>query len=274
MSDLARFLEGSGEVVHVTVTRLKGSGPREAGAGMFVSTDALHGTIGGGQLEYMAIDHARRMLADGQDHTEMHVTLGPESGQCCGGRVWLALERLDRAGRARVIEADAKDWQADPQVMVFGAGHVGRALVRVLAALPVQIVLVDTRADELSQVDAACDKRLVALPEAEIDGARRGAAVVIVTHDHALDFLIAAEALKRPDLAYVGMIGSKTKRASFLGWARRNGVSVDSVRLTCPMAAEQKGDKRPEVIAVQIAAEIMSRLGQFQSMQANMEMQE
>lgn len=274
MSDLAGFFDDWRDVVHVAVTRLEGSGPREAGAGMFVSTNALHGTIGGGQLEYMAIDHARRMLAEGHDQTEMQVTLGPESGQCCGGRVWLALERLDRAGRARAIEADARNRQADPQVMIFGAGHVGRALVRVLAALPVQPLLVDTRAEELSQADAACDRRLVALPEAEIEGLRHGAAVVIVTHDHALDFLIAAEALKRPDLSYVGMIGSKTKRASFFGWARRNGIAADASHLTCPMAAGQKGDKRPEVIAVQIAAEVMSRLARFQDMQETMEMQE
>ncbi|KPP84283.1 MAG: xanthine dehydrogenase accessory protein XdhC [Rhodobacteraceae bacterium HLUCCO07] len=274
MSGLARFLDDPGGVVHVKVARLEGSGPREAGTGMFVSRKAQHGTIGGGQLEYMAIDHARRMLADGQDKTEMQVTLGPESGQCCGGRVWLELARLDRTSRVRVIEAEARDREADPQVMIFGAGHVGRALARVLADLPVQTVLVDTRADELSRVDTACDKRLVALPEAEIDGLRPGAAAVIVTHDHALDFLIAAEALKRPGLAYVGMIGSKTKRASFSGWVRRNGVRVDGQRLTCPMAAEQKGDKRPEVIAVQIAAEVMSRLGQYQSIRESMERQE
>ncbi len=274
MSDLARFLAGEGDVVHVSVARLEGSGPREAGAGMFVSSGALHGTIGGGQLEYMAIDHARRMLAEGQDHTEMYVTLGPESGQCCGGRVWLELTRLDAQGRARAVAAETRDREGDPQVMVFGAGHVGRALLRVLAALPVQTVLVDTRAAELARVDAACDKRLVAVPEAEIAGAQCGAAVVIVTHDHALDFLIAAEALNRPDLAYVGMIGSKTKRASFLGWARRNGVALDAERLSCPMAAEQKGDKRPEVIAVQIAAEVMTRLGQVQIIRESMETQE
>ena len=235
-------------MIRVEITRARGSTPREAGATMFVMLDATQGTIGGGQLEYMAIDRARQMLARGETAAHMDIPLGPEIGQCCGGRVELTLTHV----------ASLPAPSEHPQVLIFGAGHVGRALGRALALLPLRPILIDQRAPELAQ--ASGETRLTPLPEAEIRAAPIGSSYIILTHDHALDFLLAIEALKRPDAPYIGMIGSATKRAQFHRFARAQGVAPD--RLTCPIGAGGSGDKRPEIIAAFTAAELIDRLTQ------------
>lgn len=267
---LSAYLDGAGAVVQVRISHVQGSSPREAGAEMFVSASAMFGTIGGGQLEYMALERARRMLAKDEAHCVMDVPLGPEIGQCCGGRVELRLDRMDAGAQAAALKAEAVERAARPEVLVFGAGHVGRALVRALGLLPVRVSLIDSRKAELSQ--ASCnDKRLTALPESEVRKAAPGAAYVIATHDHALDFLLAAEALARGDAGYVGMIGSATKRARFLSWARAHAEGVDPERLICPMGAAGLGDKRPEVIAAHISAEVIAAFAANETIRMQME---
>lgn len=234
-------------MIRVRVARVWGSTPREPGAEMFVSRNALEGTIGGGQLEYLALDRARRMIALDETRAAMTVALGPDIGQCCGGKVELAFDREPAAARA-----------PKPPVLIFGAGHVGRALARALRPLPLAPRLIDTREAELALADPDIPTTLSAIPEAEIRAAPSGAAFVILTHDHALDFLLAAEALQRADAAYVGMIGSRSKRATFVHYAAREGV--DAGALICPIAAGYPRDKRPEVIAAFAAAEILARM--------------
>lgn len=231
-------------MIRIRVISARGSTPRDAGAEMFVGPDSVQGTIGGGQLEYMAIDRARAMLAQGLDLDRMDIPLGPEIGQCCGGRVVL---ELDRHGPTP---------QDHPDALIFGAGHVGRALALALQPLPVNATLIDQRPEELALAAPGIATRLTPLPEALIRDARPGTAVIILTHDHALDFLLAAEALSRPDLPYVGMIGSATKRAQFTRFAK----GIDSSRLICPIGAGHSPDKRPEVIAAFTAAELIGRL--------------
>lgn len=233
-------------MIRVRITQTRGSTPRDTGAEMMVGPDHVTGTIGGGQLEYMAIDRARQMLVKGEAQAEMDIPLGPEIGQCCGGRVILTLDR------GAITPPD------HPDALIFGAGHVGRALALALHPLPVNAVLIDSRADELALATAGLTTRLTALPEAEIRAARSGTAVVILTHDHAQDFLLAAEALTRPDLPYIGMIGSATKRAQFTRFARQRGL--DPAPLICPIGAGFIRDKRPAIIAALTAAELIARL--------------
>lgn len=234
-------------MIRVRVTQAKGSTPREVGAEMFVADNLLSGTIGGGQLEYMAIDRARAMIAKDEYHAEMDVPLGPEIGQCCGGRVALTLDRVDALPTP----------DQHPQVLIFGAGHVGRALARALKLLPLRPILIDQRLEELSLAPDV-ESRLTPLPEAEIRHAPEGTSYVILTHDHALDFLLTVEALKRPDAPYIGMIGSTTKRAKLDRFAKDQGVSTRA--LTCPIGAGPCHDKRPEIIAALTAAEVITRL--------------
>ena len=266
--DLIRAFLAGGPAVRVVVAEAAGSTPRERGAWMLVGAASTLGTIGGGQLEYLAIDEARRHLAAGTAAglpaalpATLPVPLGPEIGQCCGGRVVLRLEAVDDEVAAALLDAVARAERARPAVLLFGAGHVGRAVAAALALLPVRVRVVETRAAELDQLCAGVETRLTALPEAEVDAAPPGAAYLVMTHDHALDFLIAQRALDRGDGAYVGMIGSATKRAAFAGWvARETGSQAATARLHCPIGAAAPVDKRPEVIAAFVAAEVMVAL--------------
>lgn len=257
---LTAFLERNPDVIAVRLIRVKGSCPREAGAEMLVAADACLGTIGGGQLEYMVIDAARAMLAREETARDMDIPLGPEIGQCCGGRVGVALHRMTTAGRRTALEAADRKAARLPHVYVLGAGHVGRALARLLEHLPVRTIVVDSRAEELMLCTEGVELRRSAMPEAEIAQAPAGTAFVVLTHDHALDFLLTAQALARGDAAYVGMIGSATKRARFRAWCRDHcdGQSTDA--LVCPIGASGSRDKRPEVIAAFVAAEVMATL--------------
>jgi xanthine dehydrogenase accessory factor len=263
---LARFRGDQTEAALVSVESVRGSTPRNAGTWMVVGPQATIGTIGGGQLEYMAIDAARAMLGRGRDRESLDIPLGPEIGQCCGGRTQLSVSRLDSVGWEQLTETAAVERRALPEVLIFGAGHVGRALAAALALLPVRPVLVDQRAEELRLAAPGIDALLSPLPEEAVRTASFGAAYVILTHDHALDFLIAREALARRDAAYVGMIGSRTKRASFHRWLREaDGDPPDSVRLVCPIGAAGRPDKRPEVIAAFVAVEILNHIAARQA---------
>jgi xanthine dehydrogenase accessory factor len=168
---LAAFLDHHPDAVAVRLARVRGSAPREEGAGMVVAAAAFHGTIGGGQLEYMVIDAARAMLAQGGARRDLDIPLGPE-----------------------------------------------------------------------------------------IDRAPAGSAFVILSHDHALDFLLVAQGLARGDAAYIGMIGSPAKRARLARWCRDHRNGLDIAALTCPIGAAILGDKRSEVIAAGTLAEVMTAL--------------
>ena len=256
--DIRDFLRREPAAILVEVTGAAGSTPRDTDAWMLVSQRAIFATIGGGQLEYMAIDHARRALRSGLDAAPMDVPLGPEIGQCCGGRVGLSFTPLSPELAGDLIARSDRDMAARPHVYVFGAGHVGDALAMALSLAPLRVVLVDTREDELmASTVPRVETCLTAMPEAVVRDAPPGSSFVVLTHDHALDFLIAAEALRRTDAAYVGMIGSKTKRATFRNWLTREiGRPELFDGLVCPIGGTAVKDKRPAVIAALAAAEI------------------
>ncbi|KQY45908.1 xanthine dehydrogenase accessory protein XdhC [Rhizobium sp. Root483D2] len=258
--DIREFLRREPDCVFVEVTGAAGSTPRDTDAWMLVAADCIFGTIGGGQLEYMAIDHARRALRHGRPAEAMSVPLGPEIGQCCGGRVGLSFTAMTTELAMFLIARSDREMASRPHVYVFGAGHVGDALAMALSLVPLRIILVDTREVELSASNIpGIETCLTAMPEALVRDAPAGSSFVVLTHDHALDFLITAEALRRQDAAYVGMIGSKTKRATFKNWLSREvGRPELFDRLICPIGGTAVKDKRPAVIAALAAAEIMT----------------
>ena len=257
---LAHFLRAN-DAVLVTVSDAKGSTPRERGATMAVSRDRTHGTIGGGRLEYEAIERARAMLETGArplDRTIMDRPLGPALDQCCGGRVQLLLRRAAERDAEAFGRRETEQRRCEPPVIVFGAGHVGTALATALAPLPLHVRVVDERREALDGLPSGVERVATPLPEAIVGEARPGACFVVLTHSHALDFEIARAALKRGDAAYVGMIGSATKAAKFRAYALREGMDRGMAeRLACPMAPHARRDKRPEVIAAFVAAEVL-----------------
>jgi len=265
-TDLISFLAANSATIVAELTAVRGSSPRAAGTFMLISAEAQIGTIGGGALEYMVIDRARQVLRQGGHEDDLDIPLGPEIGQCCGGRVDVALRRMSAATVDRLKVRIAAELAARRHVFLFGSGHVGHALARALSALPLQVHVVDTRPDELIDLPANIITHAVAMPEAVVRSAPMGSAYVILTHDHALDFLVGAEALQRGDAPYVGMVGSKTKRARFRSWYLDEGYPADALdKLVLPIGGKAfpdgLGDKRPEVIAALAAAEILVHVG-------------
>ncbi|AZO26434.1 xanthine dehydrogenase accessory factor [Mesorhizobium shonense] len=310
VQSLKAFLGQTGRVALVEVAATKGSTPREAGAFMLVSASAIFGTIGGGQLEFMAIDKARQLISplEGEMAAKrpegvlsggttrasstaaatppggsaatlpsrgrearievdevcatLDVPLGPEIGQCCGGRVEVLIRPVDATLEQELIaKAEAEEAHL-PHVYLFGGGHVGQALAASLSLLPVHAVVVETRAEALEGMPETVETQLTPMPESAVREAPAGSAFAILTHDHALDFLIVAEALKREDAAYVGMIGSKTKKATFKNWFLKSadGSEAEFNRLVSPIGGNAVKDKRPPVIAALATAEIMTAL--------------
>jgi len=227
--------------VIVRIVHVDGSAPRDPGAHMLVYDSAVVGTIGGGRLEFDAVARAREVLGGGPDCV-VDVALGPEIGQCCGGRVTLDIRRVQSDDGAAVGVSQF--------VYIFGAGHVGRSLANVLDALPVEVRLIDDRAEFVEDPEP--------LPEAVVRAAAPCSALVITTYEHATDFLIVEEVLRRGDAAYVGMIGSSTKRSVLEKRLREAGL--DPAPLICPIGSAGLGDKRPEMIALHTAAEIYAVL--------------
>ena len=241
--------------VLVSVDSVVGSTPREAGAKMIVTADELLGTIGGGNLEFQACRIARDQLhCDAADGLR-RFPLGAGLGQCCGGLVNLMFERLaaDSDWESIAAEADGFD------LYLFGAGHVGAAVVRALRDLPARIHWIDTRDAILpAQVPAGVTPVCTDTPEAEIEAAPRGSFFLVMTHDHALDQRLCEQILRRDDFHYFGLIGSKSKRRNFETRMRRRGI--DPARfadMTCPIGIDGISGKQPAQIAISVVAEIL-----------------
>ena len=296
----ARDAAAQGPVTLVTVLATEGSAPRGAGTRMVVTADGARGTIGGGQLEFRALEQARAILGEPAGSWRVQdYPLGPLLGQCCGGRVRLLIERLDPerlgwiaeiggdgAGRglistltaARVerhVSADAvpvllsargdrpRDGTTFAEIVgqyhrplyVFGAGHVGQAIVRHARHLPFRIAWFDTR-PVFESIDG-----VAIVPEAAIsdcvEEAPDDAAILILTHDHALDYRLTRVALERAP-AFVGLIGSATKKARFDARLSRDGVcEVQRAHLTSPIGIAGVTGKEPDVIAVATLAQLL-----------------
>ncbi len=249
---------GDGAVL-VTIAEARGSTPREAGARMLVGPTGTLGTVGGGRLEWEAVETARRMLDGGTAVETLDMPLGPALGQCCGGHVTLRLERAD-AGTAVFLEGmEAREAERRPQVLLFGAGHVGKAIAAALAPLPLAVRWIDERAHEFPDPLLPGIERVVSANALDhVAAAPPGSGYLILTHSHALDFAITAAVLDRGDAAYAGLIGSATKRRRFeREYLARGRNPAGLERLTCPIGSALKGDKRPEVIAALAAAEVL-----------------
>src|SRR3990167_7188210 len=256
LRDTALAWLGAGTpAVLVEVTEALGSAPRDAGTRMLVSAERCEGTIGGGHLELKAIERARRMLATGERGPQSaHYPLGPALGQCCGGAVTLGLSALD----ANVAAA----WPlAAPRfhLQLYGAGHVGRAIVRALAPLNVRIDWIDERDEEFlpdAELPAHTRKIAVDAPEAEVREAPRAGFYLVLTHSHDLDLRQVEAILHRGDSAFFGLIGSQTKRARFIHRFEAMGISAEAIaRMTCPIGLPGLEGKEPEVIAAAVAAQ-------------------
>lgn len=229
--------------VLITVMEAKGYTPRDAGTKMIVTTGEQFGTIGGGNLEFQAIAEARKLLAESATiSATCHYPLGPKLAQCCGGTVTVFLEPF--AAKKKTV------W-------LFGAGHVGKEVAKVLEGLPVKIKWIDSREAEFPRIVQDNAERIVtddpvALTK-DIDG---NSYVVVMTHSHDTDYNVVSAALKKDDFAYLGVIGSKTKCIRFRKRLEGEGLSTD--KLTCPIGISGINGKHPREIAIAVAAELLT----------------
>ena len=357
---VCRRLERSGVVVRVLVAEVLGSAPREAGACMLVTREGVEGTIGGGNLEWRAIEAARGLLTRdvGQPAARLdRLTLGRELAQCCGGVVQLWIERFTRADlpilrraavaangpgpslmatelrAARVTRALVRDGEpcadgalagaeafsgalsrapvarthvgegqstdariggtrgraaregrvrltstddgrvtlieridvARTAVWLYGAGHVGQALVRTLAELPFHVTWIDSRADIFPNTLPDNVTALSAPLDAAMS-APRAARHLVMTHDHALDYELCRTILARNEFAALGLIGSESKAARFRSRLKRDGIALEQIaRLVCPIGLTDIVSKSPAAIAIGIAAQLLRETGEAES---------
>jgi xanthine dehydrogenase accessory factor len=243
--------------VLVTVAEVRGHAPREAGAKMVVGRECTWGSVGGGNLEATAVARAREMIGSGAAEPETYeAKLNPharnEHGrQCCGGVVRLLLEPLP----------------VRPVVALFGLGHVGYELARILSRLPVRLVLVDSRPEQLDRVrladviDGTADVGIhhTLLGEQVLEQLPRGAHAVIMTHDHAEDYALCDAALRLPQpLGSIGLIGSAAKWRRFQAQLAAAGHCPEIIaRIICPIGQAGITGKDPAVIAVAVAAALL-----------------
>jgi xanthine dehydrogenase accessory factor len=247
----------------ITVHGSRGSVPREKGAWMAVFAAGAVGTIGGGHLEFQATAQARQRLSDGSGEALVRFALGPSLGQCCGGEVQLRFEPVTAADSAALRQRLTVEL---PPLALFGGGHVGHALVQVLARLPLNVTWIDSR-DEIFPAslpsNIACrHSDPVQAAVAELAPESR---VLIMSFSHAEDLDVVAACLTRQrrqaDLPYIGLIGSKTKWATFGHRLAARGFSAPELaHVTCPIGVAGISGKQPEVIAVAVAAQILQSL--------------
>jgi xanthine dehydrogenase accessory factor len=255
-----RELDSTKGAILVSLGAVKGSAPREAGTQMLVTPTRQYGTIGGGALEFGAAARARQFLLESGPNTlEETIILGPDIGQCCGGQVVLVYERLSGepdAIRQRLIK------QSPPlaPLFLFGAGHVGKALVHTLQDLPFAIHWVDGRPESFAHpVPHGVQTLRLKQPEHAVKTAPKGALFLVMTHDHDLDYQIVRAVLRHNNFAFCGLIGSNTKRARFVQRFRREGLDQSVLtRLTCPVGLAGIPGKAPEAIAIAIAAQLLT----------------
>ncbi|HWW99805.1 xanthine dehydrogenase accessory protein XdhC [Collimonas sp.] len=314
----------------ITVAQVEGSGPREPGAKMVVTAVGQFDTIGGGHLELQAIRIAREMLEEGlslsRERRLQRFSLGPSLGQCCGGVVHLAFERvtaasadyfsflqrrlrdaedswrlvaLEDAAPPAMCDADGarlhgpgrlptlpslltpsakalgactilrddngRRWLLDaclatrPQLFLFGAGHVGAAIVKALGDLPCRVVWVDER-EEMFPDALPANVRIEATdtPEAVVDNAPDGSCFLVMTHNHALDQRLSAQILQRAGVAWFGLIGSKSKRMQFEHRLHERGISHERLaEMVCPIGIAGIVGKEPAVIAASVTAQLL-----------------
>ncbi len=329
-SEIAEAYDASrdGPAILVTVGRIKGSTPRDTGSNMLITATKCIGTIGGGRLEYIAIEKARNLLGDETKSSEIHeLPLGPELAQCCGGYVQLLLHKLQGDEAASIFnrlnenienstilfhwsksechhqiisESDSLIYLDKPlqtaierrlnlpgaevvengqspktiftlvqslhdaefHVTIFGAGHVGRALVAALATLPCQITWVDSRASEFPTDIPKNVHKIVTESEASaIADCPTGSYFLIMTHSHQLDLEICEKLLATgDDAAFIGLIGSKTKKSKFEKRLAIRGFGSSAIsRITCPIGMPELVGKRPAEIALSIAPDLLRR---------------
>ena len=243
---LAEFKSKRQPVALITVTKCYGSTPCVLGSRMIITEKKeLYGTIGGGKLEYLAIDQALKSINE-NIIIESSYTLGPEFEQCCGGKVEFIIEPMNQS----------------PELFLFGAGHIGQEIASLLVDTPFKVNLIDSRTNwflekELDPTINPCEVSEIDFKTFR-DAVRWGKScyVIALTHNHAIDFDIIAMALQN-ETKFIGLIGSKTKRARFNNMLiKEMDIKEGMSNVVCPIGLDIGGDT-PKEIAISVVAQLL-----------------
>ncbi|MGD8121117.1 xanthine dehydrogenase accessory protein XdhC [Vibrio sp. TRT 2004] len=244
--ELAQLEKNSEPCVMVTVLEDRGSVPRDAGTKMLVTRDRLIATIGGGHLEHVATKMAREMLISGEGALKVErFNLGARLGQCCGGMATLSFEPIGTAQK---------------HLVVFGAGHVAKALLHIVSTLPFRVTWIDEREEVFpEELPRGITKLVTDDPVAEVADMPPNSYYLVMTHNHQLDFDLARAIIDRDDSLYFGMIGSLTKRKKFDMRLAQRGYSEKQINtMICPIGVSMISGKHPAEIAVSVAGELIA----------------
>ncbi|MEH6645473.1 xanthine dehydrogenase accessory protein XdhC [Sulfitobacter sp.] len=244
--------------IYVEITRTRGSAPRDAGTAMCVTPQATLGTIGGGALELRAITTARAMICEGRNNHTETIPLGPDLGQCCGGSVSLRYGRDPQPvdSGQNLAQLSSFEQQLGP-LWIWGAGHVGRALVRRIAPLGAfDITWIDTSPERFPDL---APEGITVLPALDMPRmahhAPKSARHIIVTYSHEIDLALCS-ALLAHGFSWCGLIGSETKKTRF--FKRLNDIGLPATRITCPIGDKTSG-KHPDQIAHSTALQLLQQ---------------
>lgn len=231
--------------VLVSVISTEGSVPRNPGSKMLVTQKALIDTLGGGNLEWHALEYARQLLSEGKNTQRLQkFPLAAALGQCCGGHATLLFECFCHVSQS---------------LWLFGAGHVGQALSKILQDLPLRLHWVDSRPELFPpQLAADVTKHQPAEPTDVFVHISTSDSLLIMTHSHDQDYRLCEAALTQQQQGFIGLIGSDTKAARFRHRLRHAGFTPEEIgRIECPVGVTGVGGKRPMEVAVSIAARVI-----------------
>ena len=271
LKEFEHFIKTEKDIALIELTTVKGSSPREVGAWMLVSPQKCFNTIGGGVLEFSMVAEAKKMMEDrSEDKLSFKSNLNPKFDQCCGGVVSCQISTVTKNTMKMIEKRIKNEISHYKSLYLFGAGHVGKSVIKLGINLPLKITVTDSRLDLVkglqNQFRDYVDTlkfNVDAIPERIIKSSPENSAYLVMTHSHATDFSLIEEILSLKKIGYVGMIGSKSKKISLQKYLKRKNISDNTVDLVkCPIGRPIKfsGRKSPEVIAALTISDILESL--------------
>ena len=271
LKEFEHFIKTEKDIALIELITVKGSSPREVGTWMLVSPQKCLNTIGGGVLEFSMIAEAKKMMEDRSvDKLSFKSNLNPKFDQCCGGVVSCQISIVTKSTIKMIEKRIKNEISKFKSLYLFGAGHVGKSVIKLGLNLPLKITVTDSRLDVVkglqNQFRDCVDTikfNVDAIPERIIKSSPENSAYLVMTHSHATDFSLIEEILSLKKIGYVGMIGSKSKKISLQKYLKRRNISDNKADLVkCPIGRPIKfsGRKSPEVIAALTISDILESL--------------
>ena len=271
LKEFEHFIKTEKDIALIELITVKGSSPREVGAWMLVSPQKCLNTIGGGVLEFSMVAEAKKMMEDRSvDKLSFKSNLNPKFDQCCGGVVSCQISTVTKSTMKMIEKRIKNEISKYKSLYLFGAGHVGKSVIKLGLNLPLKITVTDSRLDLVkglqNQFRDYVDTikfNVDAIPERIIKSSPENSAYLVMTHSHATDFSLIEEILSLKKIGYVGMIGSKSKKISLQKYLKRKNISDNTADLVkCPIGRPIKfsGRKSPEVIAALTISDILESL--------------